>query len=79
MADNSPVLSSLRGVPDDGEAIAVVQRDVAASSALGVDTNRYITLTADLAHPVDELPALRGPKLRSVVSELSSGIPGSSP
>ena len=46
-----------------------------AFAAFGVDTNRDTTLAADLVHCVDEIPAFHGFNSRSVVSELSSGIP----
>ena len=69
-----PEVEVLPAVFDDGEAVAVVEGDVAALAALGVDADGDATLAADLAHPVDELPAFHGSYLRSVVSELSSSV-----
>ena len=50
----------LSAVFDDGLASAVVDEDVAALGALGVDAEKDAALTGDLSHPVDELAAIHG-------------------
>ena len=67
----------LPGISDDGKAVAVVERDVAAFAALGINTNRDTARTAHVTHLGDEFLSGHGSNSRSLVSEASSSIPDS--
>ena len=59
-------------------AVAVVERNVAAFAALGIDTIRDAARTAHVTHLGDEFSSVRRPNSRSVVSEASKGTPDES-